>query len=837
MKLPVFLSKPRWQSKDVAVRRAGVAGDDDAALSADLARIAREDADAGVRLAAMKRLADPGIAQGLACDDADNEVRRQARALWLDLMAGVHPSSPPLEDRLRLLKAQDDAEVIEHAARHGRESEFRAAALMRVGRSALLLERALQDPDPGLRIVATERIDEEAALLRLAERARKHDKQVSRRARERVDELRLHRGDDDAVVQRARNLCERMEQLLREPQPDSTRNEIEALWSGIESRVDERLRQRYDTARALLAASLALPQMKPADELVADPVETAEAVEPVDENIEAPSADDPEEESPAPVDALLAQARFSSSVDHVGAAEKQQSERRRALLEQAERAVLAFETAVSTGTTAEAQTARRHLRELLRNPGVDLKLPRSIERRLSDAEQRYAELSRWQHWSDDQRRHVICEELEALANSGLHPDAIASRVREAQEEWKRLDAAEAREHRHGHLDRRFHAICRGALAPTQAYFRKRQELRESHAQEISKLLERIDAAATAEIDGASIVPLRREAATAMRDLDRVDPRERKALAQRLRKGLESLDARIRQHDAGVAEAKQKLIDEAAVLATDMPRGAIPAARTLQQRWQALGNGRRSRDQAQWKEFRAQLDTVFARVGAERAEREARIDEEKQRASSLCEDLEQLVDSTEIDRAAVTRIESAWNTMQVRDAGLRSRFEQALERWRAKDLAHRRAQRLARFNTWLERYGLCRDAETAGAPIDVLRERWQSAAATDIATDVLIRRFEAAIADAAATTTLDEDASRDVLIELETLSGLPSPTDEQDRRRALQVARLSARLGGVTRAPRDELADLLARWSALACPSPAADQRFRHALRNALETMD
>jgi hypothetical protein len=75
MKLREILFKPRWQSKDAAVRREAVASVDDPALRAALPQLTREDPDPGVRLAALRRLADPGLAQGLAHDDADPTVR------------------------------------------------------------------------------------------------------------------------------------------------------------------------------------------------------------------------------------------------------------------------------------------------------------------------------------------------------------------------------------------------------------------------------------------------------------------------------------------------------------------------------------------------------------------------------------------------------------------------------------------------------------------------------------------------------------------------------------------------------------------------------------------
>ncbi|HEX5122975.1 MAG TPA: hypothetical protein VFV97_06995, partial [Rhodanobacteraceae bacterium] len=193
MKLSGFLNKPRWQAKEAAVRRAGVAEDDDAELLATLSSIAREDADPGVRSAALKRLAEPALAQRIAHDDTDAGVRDDARRLWFDLLAGVHAKAPSPTECVRLLRAQDDVALIEHIARNAPDATLREAALARVTRASLLAERATADTSPDLRLAALERIDDEALLDRLAERTRKSDKRVSRRARERADALRAHR--------------------------------------------------------------------------------------------------------------------------------------------------------------------------------------------------------------------------------------------------------------------------------------------------------------------------------------------------------------------------------------------------------------------------------------------------------------------------------------------------------------------------------------------------------------------------------------------------------------------------------------------------------------------
>src|SRR5690606_36522844 len=135
----------------------------------------------------------------------------------------------------------------------------------------------------------------------------------------------------------------------------------------------------------------------------------------------------------------------------------------------------------------------------------------------------------------------------------------------------------------------------------------------------------------------------------LRSLDRVEPRERNALARRIKDALAALDARIAEHDAAVEQAKAALIAEATALADDMPRGAAAAARTLQQRWKDAGSGRRSRDQKQWNEFRGAIDRVFGNLDAQRAERGAQEAAVRERAAATCAEFEQLAASDAADR--------------------------------------------------------------------------------------------------------------------------------------------------------------------------------------------
>jgi exonuclease SbcC len=129
MSLLRIFSKPHWQSKDPSVRRDAVGRDDDPALLSCLPSLAREDEDGGVRLAALKRLADPGLCQTAAHDDADPAVRKSAALLLLELLSGTHAKAPSLSDRMRLLRAQDEQKLLEHVALNAPEAELAPGCL------------------------------------------------------------------------------------------------------------------------------------------------------------------------------------------------------------------------------------------------------------------------------------------------------------------------------------------------------------------------------------------------------------------------------------------------------------------------------------------------------------------------------------------------------------------------------------------------------------------------------------------------------------------------------------------------------------------------------------
>lgn len=876
------LFKPRWQSKDADVRRTAIVADTSAELIEALPRIARSDADAAIRMAAMKRVADVGLAQTMARDDTAADVRKAAESLWLDLMSGRHAQAPALDVRLRLLGAEDGSKLIEYLAEHASETALRAAALQRVSRPALLIDRILNDRDPALRLATLDRISDEAALNRIAERSRKSDKQIHRRCRERLDALKLERGDAGSIAERARELCERLERQVRDGSDDAG---LAAQWDAIAALAPAELVARHASAKALLERSrdpqhiatlrersIALAAFD--DELAALDRETLHATpsqhalfgERLDALAERWSALDEAAASQrqgattrlAQLTARLqqlgqrhAEAEDQAAVRHaLGRAriDQEQAERdrsadsaarsarRQAALAELETALKTMEQALESGHSASAEAAHAGL-NAARN-AIDGELPAGLRQRLASAEAGHADVVQWRNWGATQRRNQLCEDIEALPEAALHPDALATRVREAQTEWTRIDAAQGATQADA-LSRRFRAACRRAMEPARPYFEKRDELRSTVSASLNALIERGSALPEEIDDWKAIAALRRELASALRDLDRVDPRQRKPLADRIKAALTGIDERVDAHDAGIAAAKDALIGAATALADGSDRrAAIVSSRDLQKRWQATGNGARRRDEQQWKLFRAAIDAVYAAADAERDQIASNQRQQRDEAAALCDELEALAKADSApERGSVQRITDAFQAVAVNDDGLRQRFRQAQDGLRVAAQARQHAALRARYVTWLEHWRVCRAVERCDLEVEAARDRIAALPANELDAALLDERFLAAISGIIAACA-NESEFRDALIRLEQFAGVDSPEQDRQRRMDLQVGQLSAHLRGDGRdEPATRLTRAMTDWlklGALPGRPDAIDQRFERAYAAAVD---
>jgi len=862
MKLARLLFKPKWLDKNPDVRRRAVANDHDAELIAALPELARSDADAGVRIAALRRLRDYEAWRARSTGDADGGVRGVAREAYLVLLCSRDESIPPLARRIAELDTLSPAEN-ERVAVQGMDRELRAAALARVTRQALLVERALKDPDAGLRLGLLDRIDGAPALERIAEAARKTDKNVSRRARELAATLRIGSGNVAAITQKAQALCSRVEALMRAAGgSEQDVDEIERDWAQLRDQATDDIRSRYLGALAVVRRmQLQARNPKPAIE------PSSEATAPVLPDVPSLHL------APTSVDLIASQARFDAALASAANQAQNEREARRTRIHEIEKLVVALAAELETGDVAAAQRSRNAIAPLAE--AVDT-LPPALAERLAALQARHDELRRWQLWANQQRREAICASLEALAAANPHPDALATAVRDAREEWRRLDTAEGVSSNESRLSRHFNALCHRALKPAKGYFDKRDALRRTRTDEVENLLRSAAALPETVTDWKAATALRRELAAALHGLAAVDPRERTNLAKRIKDAIASLSPRLETYERDVETAKRRLIERATSLSATDGRSAARQVQDLQREWTSLGHARRGTDQKQWQEFRKACDAVFSGLDAAKKERETQDAAAKAATQAVLRDLEALHVAGTAPRAetkaALREINGRWQALAQRDRDAEQRYRRHVEQIEGALRDAARNDRLARFHDALADYRRLRETEVAPAVAATGADATpdENVGAGDAMTVALYARrarivnarsvaIGAATRDSAhdepasnesvstdsdamditqaVAGATDEDTARDRLVELEFIAGIDSPADDRQRRMNYQVRRLASRMRDRAAAsPEAEIAILLATWFAQTPQQEALESRFLRAADAAVASL-
>ncbi len=453
--------------------------------------------------------------------------------------------------------------------------------------------------------------------------------------------------------------------------------------------------------------------------------------------------------------------------------------------------------------------------------------------RFSSARAQADELRNWQRWSNDRIRVRLCEELEQFATSTPHPDAVAEKVRLAQQEWKRLEQSEHLPgERRGHsagprLWRRFRAACDTLYKPAKGYFEKRAAIQKRHRSEANDLIAELRRAVEDQIDDhQQLEKLVRQAHAQLRNLDTLPPRDRGNTANRIRKAIDLIKPTLDEHDQTVEEAKRKIIAEAELLVPLEPLSeAIDKAKALQHRWKQAGRTRRSVDQKLWKAFRKQCDAVFERLEEERTHSRKEHKAKLAEANALCQAMESLSSGggdsiSEIEKER-RRLQGEWHALKCDHRGVAGRFEEAVESLDQHLMASARESAERTLEDQMQLAELCRQIEK-GIPekeMESAKEKW-SALAGELseAVEGLEQRFQKALDAYSAGDTPDGEEEQaltqalNLCIRMEFIGGVESPGDYQSQRMDYQVKRLSDRMsGGSKKRGREEYQEIWTGW--------------------------
>ncbi|MGY6587301.1 MAG: DUF349 domain-containing protein [Wenzhouxiangella sp.] len=468
----------------------------------------------------------------------------------------------------------------------------------------------------------------------------------------------------------------------------------------------------------------------------------------------------------------------------------------------------------------------------------------SAAARLNRLEGRFREIKDYQHWSNNQHREELIERVQALAGSGQHPDAISAALQEARKEWQRLESLEklpGDKRRFASPSgqwRRFQKACQSAFDDAKPFFEKRSQVQNEHLDVLNAFIDQSKALAEDEASKTpALLEAQRTARQAIRRLDELPPGERGAAAGKLRDLMNTLSSAIEQRFEAVAQKKRALIGEAEALLEESDlKAAIDKAKGLQQKWKASGSGKRAEDQKLWKAFRKPIDQLFDQLGEKRqAEKEAN-QAQVQALEALCEQAEALgkLSAEELESAPgrMQALLDEWSDSPVKPpARLVKRLDTARDVLKQR-LAEKDDQARARFRARLDELCLAiqqfaDSPEQAAQQAAALLEQ-PEAANTPLLAQARERLQAVLGAQGQGQSAMDQAeqrraTARELVVEMEFVSGQESPAEDSQLRMEYQVSRLAERMRGGNQLPEidEELLDMQLRW--IDClPLPPAD---------------
>jgi len=717
---------PRWKHADPSVRAAAVyeiGPDEGDALRA----LAREDADARVRRAAVARLDDATVLADIASTDPDEEVRSEAvrglaglaaeaddvsaatTAVRQLLVLGrtkevvvVARASTSSEVRSAIVDLLDDQKALGSVSRHAQDNATRLRALARVTDEAELLNVALKAEHTDVAVAALERIEGAEALAAISQHAR--NKVAARRARTKLratEEPQQTTQDESPAMtaadrQCAMDLLQRAEALVTIADPDAAAaklSDVRLTWAEFQADVviDPVMGQQFEVASDAVREAIAERQLERAAER-----ERAEAV-----------------------------AR-----------------------EQADRVAICREIETLAGDQAIDRIAELKV-QWDGLPPMPSEYAASLTRRFQDA---------CRAFEDRERRRMLAQaaaaRLETLATELEQLIASTQPLEEIVARWRglRRDADVLREHASANPDAgaRLEQSIAGLEQKEHEHQQLRTKLEQDNLKRLQQISRQVETLAAAE-------PLSLKAGErALRDIkSAIDDRaplpskkDRQEIQARLDAARARLGPRVQElRDADEwqrwanLQVQEELCKEMEALKSEENLDvASRRMRELQGRWKQVALAPRAQGEAMWRRFKTAQDDVFARTSAhlvaQNEERAANLVVKQ----ALCQRAEVLADSTDWVKTAaeIQGLQAEWKNIgpvsRGHEKAVWERFRAACDRFftrRQEDLKHRKeewASNLAKKEALCEAaeaFADSTDWDTTASHLKRLQSEWKT----------------------------------------------------------------------------------------------------------------
>jgi len=556
---------PKWQHGNPEVRREAIEQLDD---QQQLLELATSDPDPAVQAAALSRITDPDILDGLI-ETLPHDLQQQARRQRLRQFL-------PSADRLAAI---DDDEVLQRIISLGDDAGLIDGALARINSDQVRLQIASSHPVARVRLSAARGIESIDLLGELMQSAKGHDKAVFRHCKTLVDE---HQAREMAAAERRvkiLRLCEKAAELARTPHaPDyeASYRVLVGQWRALRDSASPAQQEQFGRDQAICAQHM---------------VELADAhaaAEQARADIAAVR-----QEFPA-VLAELQRINDAATLPEEHAAITRLSERLDDIENRWQSA-----TKITPPSAEETQTYQEHLemwRSILRTlQRLDVQSSQ-LEKIFSDAGS-----------VDPMDHHALQQQVKRAAK-------MASTLMWAEEHRARMPEQMIR--------------LQQALEQLQSQFRKLDSDQPKHAARLQACFETL----CSELDQDHVVEAGKALARARRLLKSLAPKQRQQFERKLQPLAARWKEADDWRNFAIEPKKEELCDRMTALIGSEDDAEVLAAKIklLQDEWKQLGALPHARDQVLWNKFKTAADeawkpckAAFAQQAALRRENFAR----------------------------------------------------------------------------------------------------------------------------------------------------------------------------------------------------------------------
>ncbi len=906
------LFRPAWQSDSAARRLAAIPRMDgqDPKHREALAQLAR-DSDDAVSLAAIERMEDlPALLQVAAVTSAAarrSSVRKQIRKV----MEALGDSGS--ETGIALLKDAPDAAVELAICAPFEVVRSRALDLVQAEHWLTIIE-STEHSDVRQRVV--KQLDSIDLMLNVRKLIRGRDKAAERLLKDRMDAIRAEEREREALAAEASRIIEKAEYLAANPDVPDYSNRVDAVrrdWMGIEQRVDRAARDRYALlSKAMIERSEQLLRIEGIQReraaLLEDIASMIEAirVKDLDASIESGSEIESTldshvaawdalaeqhaaEESEARQHALMVAAMRSASKFNALAADPDTCEQ---ALQQLRWPAQLGEFLPAQALIAKMEQARQaQLDEIHRQQrildrlhkqistvvrlsqagrlspahGLYKKLEQQIEayqgkeresliERLHAAREALEKMDDWKSFATEPKYQQLCEAMEQLVDSPLHPDALSAKIKALNQQWKAL----GRSINSDDYWARFKTASDAAYQPCAEFFAQRKALRCRHLEQREGVVERMRALLDEDNwgerpDYPAIEQQVREISREFQDIKDVEQAAGQAQWKRFKDIRSEVQARLEPEYDRNHDRQQQLIASMTALADALAEApaesdGLDKLQSLQKRWKQIGITRRKDDQKAWKAFKQQGDRAYDNLQAMRKQKHAAIDAAIDGYRELVRSIEKLAHGSkelaQIDRQ-FELLQEQYAALPTLPAETPDKLRRSIEHDYRKACARIEdarkgivlGQRRGQLEALRQKAALCAELEALKEDAServTFERKWDEIELTD---PELAERIESRRQAALASRDLDAIAQKRRLfcIQAEIGMNVPSPPEDRQLRMQYQLDQINQHgLGGANQFDASSSPEHLEiEWLCMPGADPATQAQLDARLRRCL----